>query len=395
MFVMFVGAAALPGQSPNQSQFVGKWNLTGTGEHSRYIYFLDVKENNGQLEASFLNRSSHATPVAWIRVEGNELVWQYGPGETAPKPACGPIYRGKLEGSGASAKLVGSHTLNAPGEISCAGLGRRAGGGGAGANAPAGDAARGGAAPAAPAAAPATPAPAKAAAPKKAPSPPMTVNWVGVKAPVFPAANANGNHTYGTPIVVVGPGVGKETWTGNTPDTWQTRCEDRWTIVDGAITNGNPPAQGETSTCNIYTKATAKDFKVEAEIKLDAGQNSGFYIRGRHELQLSLPNPNATGRGGPGAYPGQLMDIYGWKRADAPEPKPAGEWQKLDAIVVGDRITVMFNDKKVHDNAQLYAWTGGALDANVDQPGPIMIQGDHSRVTIRKLVITPITRAGM
>lgn len=372
------------GQTP-QSQFVGKWNLTGTGEHSRYIYFLDVKENNGQLEANFLNRSAHATPVSWIRVEGNELVWQYGPGETAPKPACGPIYRAKLEGSGASAKLVGSHTLNAPNEISCAGLGRRAGGGGE--NAPAGAAARGGAAPAAPAA------PAAAAAPKKAPPAPVTVNWVGVKAPVFPAANANGAHTYGAPIVVVGPGVGKEAWTGNTPDTWQTRCEDRWTMADGVLKNA-VPAQGETSTCNIYSKAVAKDFKIEAEINLAAGQNSGFYIRGRHELQLSLPNPNATGRGGPGAYPGQLMDIYGWTRADNPVPKPAGEWQKIEAIVVGDRITVMFNDKKVHDNARIYAWTGGALDANVDQPGPIMIQGDHSLVSIRKLVITPITRAG-
>jgi hypothetical protein len=361
------------GQTP-QSQFLGKWNITGTGEHSKWIYFLDVKENNGQLEALFLDRSSHATPVAWIRVEGNELVWQKGNGsDSLPKPSCGPIYRAKLEGG----KLVGSDVR--PGDP-CPPTGRRGGGG---ANAKAGDAARGGNA-----------APAKAPAAPKAPPTPYTVHWVGVKAPVFPPSNANGNHTYGTPIVVVGPGVGKDTWTGNTPDTWQTRCEDRWTIADGAITNGDPPAQGQPPTCNIYTKATAKDFKVEAEIKLDAGQNSGFYIRGRHELQLSLPNPNNAGRGGPGTYPGALMDIYGWARANTPEPKPAGEWQKLEAVVVGDRITVLFNDKKVHDNAHLYAWTGGALDANVDQPGPIMIQGDHSRVAIRKLVITPITQAG-
>ena len=54
-----------------------------------------------------------------------------------------------------------------------------------------------------------------------------------------------------------------------------------------------------------------------------------------------------------------------------------------------------FNGKKVHDNAEIYAWTGGALDNKEDQPGPIMIQGDHSLVTVKKLVVTPITKAGM
>ena len=39
--------------------------------------------------------------------------------------------------------------------------------------------------------------------------------------------------------------------------------------------------------------------------------------------------------------------------------------------------------------------TGGALDNNELSPGPIMIQGDHSRVSFRKLVITPITKAEM
>jgi hypothetical protein len=112
-----------------------------------------------------------------------------------------------------------------------------------------------------------------------------------------------------------------------------------------------------------------------------------------------LPNPN--GRGGNaadagGTYPGQLMDIYGWKRADPrPVANPPGEVQHLEVIVVGNHVTAMFNGTKVHDNAEIYAWTGGALDNKEDQPGPIMIQGDHSRVMLKKLVVTPITKAGM
>jgi hypothetical protein len=129
---------------------------------------------------------------------------------------------------------------------------------------------------------------------------------------------------------------------------------------------------------------------------LEANQNSGFYLRGRHELQLMLPNPAGAGRGGPPTYPGQLMDIYGWKAADPlPVAKPAGEVQTVMVVVVGNHVTATFNGQKVHDNAVLYAWTGGALDNKEDQPGPIMIQGDHSRVAIKKLVVTPITKAGM
>jgi hypothetical protein len=55
---------------------------------------------------------------------------------------------------------------------------------------------------------------------------------------------------------------------------------------------------------------------------------------------------------------------------------------------------VTLNGQKVHDNAVIDGITGGALDANESAPGPIMLQGDHGKVTFRKVVVTPITRAG-
>ena len=84
----------------------------------------------------------------------------------------------------------------------------------------------------------------------------------------------------------------------------------------------------------------------------------------------------------------------GGKPPDVYAGKPAGEWQALDAIVVGNHITATLNGKRVHDNAVLPAMTGGALDNDELAPGPIMIQGDHSRVSFRKLVVTPIIKAG-
>jgi len=62
----------------------------------------------------------------------------------------------------------------------------------------------------------------------------------------------------------------------------------------------------------------------------------------------------------------------------------------MDATLVGNKVTVFLNGKKVHDNATLEAITGGALDAAETEPGPIMIQGDHEKVTYRKVTITPI-----
>ena len=196
-----------------------------------------------------------------------------------------------------------------------------------------------------------------------------------MRQPAWPASNANANHTYGKPVVLVGPGVGLEVWTGRSE-------KGAWKIVDGVLIN-EPP------TYNPVSAEKFKDFKIDAEFKLDADQNSGLYLRGRYELQLALGTGPAATAGRQG-----LVSIYGWKAADVYAGKPAGEWQVLEAIVVGNRITATLNGQRVHDNALLPAMTGGALDNDELSPGPIMIQGDHSRVSFRKLVVTPIVKPG-
>jgi len=344
--LLVAASAVVAGQ---QNPYVGRWNITGTGADTDKVYFLEVTQNGDRLEGRFLNRTAHATPLAWIRIEGNELVFQYGRGEGGPADpvrACGPIYRAHIE----KGRLIGSHTpepcnLAPPGGANAVTAGGRG--------------------------APPAPAP--------APRPPAhPINWIGVRQPVWPPSNANANHTYGTPVVLVGPGVGLDVWVGQTP-----QHPDGWKIVDGILSN-EPP------TYNPVSKEKFKDFKIDTEFKLDEGQNSGLYLRGRYELQLALgPGPSSTaGRQG-------LLSIYGWKAPDVNAGKPAGEWQALDAIVVGNHITATLNGQRVHDNAVLPAMTGGALDNDELAPGSIMIQGDHSRVSFRRLVVTPITKPGM
>ena len=63
------------------------------------------------------------------------------------------------------------------------------------------------------------------------------------------------------------------------------------------------------------------------------------------------------------------MSIYAWTPPLVNASKPAGEWQTVDIVLVGNRVTVTLNGQKVHDNAEIQAITGGALDANETEPG--------------------------
>jgi hypothetical protein len=51
---------------------------------------------------------------------------------------------------------------------------------------------------------------------------------------------------------------------------------------------------------------------------------------------------------------------------------------------------VILNGTKIIDNAEVPGITGGALDANEKEPGPILLQGDHGRVQFRKVRLTPL-----
>lgn len=134
---------------------------------------------------------------------------------------------------------------------------------------------------------------------------------------------------------------------------------------------------------NLISKEKFKDFRLEAEYKLEAASNSGLYLRGRYELQIlddyGKP-PEKTGH----------MSIFGWTPPLVNASKPAGEWQTMEAVVVANRVSATLNGRQVHDNAVIQAITGGALDADETAPGPILIQGDHNRVWYRRIVITPI-----
>jgi hypothetical protein len=310
-----------------QNPFLGKWNITTTGDTPGQVYWIEIKEASGQLSGMILERAGNPNPLGVVKVEDGELIVHRG---TPEQP--GTIYRGRLEGG----KLVGYHMV-------------RSGGGRRGAD-------------------------------PSQPAPPVTerkVTWVGVRPPAWPAANANGRHTYGAPVSLF-DGKSLDGWSG--PNGSPPKG---WSVENGAMTNQ------DTGSGNIVSAQKFFDFKIDAEYVLAHESNSGIYLRGRYELQILDDAELTTGRPDFGH-----MAIYGRTPPSVKAGKPAGEWQTMQAIIVANRVTVTLNGQRVHDNAVIEGVTGGVLDNNETEPGPIFIQGDHRKITIRKLVVTPITRAG-
>ena len=195
-----------------------------------------------------------------------------------------------------------------------------------------------------------------------------TVEFVGVRPPKWPPRRPR----------LAQPGTEVELSTASRwmRGTCRTRKPSGWSIVDGAMTN-TPHAN------NLIAKQKLQDYKIHAEYQLEKDSNSGIYIRGRYELQV-------LDDFGKEPFNRSHMSVYGWHAPAVNASKPVGEWQTMDATIVGNKVTVILNGQKVQDNSTLEAITGGALDANESEPGPVMIQGDHEKVTYRKVTVTPI-----
>lgn len=153
-----------------------------------------------------------------------------------------------------------------------------------------------------------------------------------------------------------------------------------WTVApDGVLTNA--VAKGEHGT-DLVTEKKFWNFTIRYEYMVPDGSNSGFYLRGRHEIQIL---GDAKSKGKPGT--GSNGALYGFKAPDVFASKPGDQWQTVEATIIGNRITVILNGQKIHDHVECPRATGGELDNRVNEPGPILLQGDHGAVAFRNIRI--------
>ncbi len=151
-----------------------------------------------------------------------------------------------------------------------------------------------------------------------------------------------------------------------------------WSVKNGELIN--TVNSGEHGT-DLVTVEKFWNFTVRFEYKIPKGANSGFYLRGRHEIQIL--DDFASGKpslGGNGA-------IYNHTQVSKFVSKPVGEWNTAEATMIGNKITLILNGVKVHDNVECNRATGSEIDRNVNEPGPIFLQGDHGSVSFRNMRI--------
>jgi Domain of Unknown Function (DUF1080) len=148
-------------------------------------------------------------------------------------------------------------------------------------------------------------------------------------------------------------------WTPDNP------AANHWMAERGELLNTQAGA-------NIRTTRKFGDFKLHIEYNCPLGGNSGVYLRGRYEVQVEYEPAGKND-----AFHA-MGSIYGFIPPGTVVEPRAGQWESYDVTLVGRTVTVVRDEVLIIDKAEIPGITGGALDSQEGEPGPIYLQGDHT-----------------
>ena len=207
-----------------------------------------------------------------------------------------------------------------------------------------------------------------------------TAEFTGTRIPDLPPAPDLAAVAFGTPVVL---------FNGLDLDGWRLTNDsvNGWRAEDGLLVNDPVQAEGQPKKHygNLRTDAEFEDFNLTLEVKVPAKGNSGVYLRGVYEVQV-------MDSFGMEIDPHHMGGIYSRIAPSAAAERPAGEWQTLDITLLERHVTVKLNGTLIVDNQPLLGCTGGALWSDEFRPGPIYLQGDHTGVTYRNIVLRPVVK---
>ena len=188
--------------------------------------------------------------------------------------------------------------------------------------------------------------------------------------------------------------------------TGDPRREKILTQKDGTgviLSNPTKAAHG-----HLLTAWEHGDVELDLEFLLPPRSNSGVYLQGRYEVQLldswgvRTPGPDDCG----GLY-SRWADARGkgHEEFDGPAPRAnacraPGLWQQLHIEFEAPRfdaagrkiknarfVRVVLNGFLIHEDAEVTGPTRSAAFDDEKPLGPLMIQGDHGAVALRKIFV--------
>jgi len=204
-----------------------------------------------------------------------------------------------------------------------------------------------------------------------------------------------------------------------TPDRvggWQVKSSKKqsyWVVGTAKISGENPKLlvneggvgeminlvtqQGES--VDIYSKEKFGDCRIELQLMIPQGSNSGIYVMGEYEIQvLDSYGRTTLGQGDMGA-------IYGAAPPLVNACKEPGQWQKFIIEFQAPRfdangnklenakfLKVELNGQLLHENVEMTGPTRGGVTSEEAPIGPLMFQGNHGPVALRNIILKPILK---
>lgn len=148
-----------------------------------------------------------------------------------------------------------------------------------------------------------------------------------------------------------------------------------WSVRDGVLVYDG---KGQS----LVSAKDYRDFEMLVDWKIEAGGDSGIYLRGCPQVQIwdTAKWPEGSG----GLYNNEKNPKKPLVVAD----NPIGEWNTFRIKLVGDRVTVHLNDKLVVDNVVLENYWERGKPLYPD--GPIELQHHSSPLAFRNIYIREI-----
>lgn len=212
-------------------------------------------------------------------------------------------------------------------------------------------------------------------------------------------------------LSVAADGKTVEPFNGKDLSGWKTKepaSRSQWKVGTAKLVENHPDAidfRPEGSELvnvtgkgvDAYTEATFGDVRIEVEVMVPKGSNSGIYVHGEYEVQV-FDSYGKKELGG-----GDMGAIYGASPPRVNACKAPGEWQRyvieFRAPKFDDNgqktanarfVKVELNGKTLHENVEMQNVTPSGVTGKESAKGPIMFQGDHGPVAYRNLKVTPL-----
>jgi HEAT repeat protein len=155
------------------------------------------------------------------------------------------------------------------------------------------------------------------------------------------------------------------------------RMRAHWRVEDGALVFDG---RGDS----LCTESDYSDFELLVDWKIGPGGDSGIYLRGSPQVQIWDAAPNPAGSGG--LYNNKKGPSQPLEKAD----RPVGEWNSFRIVMLGERVTVYLNDRRVVDSTVLENYW--ERDKPIYPAGQIELQAHGNPLWFRNVFVREIPR---